>query len=738
MLFKSLSWLYLWPVFASQSTGTTALQSRDGEPSVLNCADPASTLHLSDPPYENFFYSDCHSAGQVVVTSPAPDSNLTIIGPRLLVAWPAGNSGIVSFFEPENGLNGTLGISLANFSSVQQPLQGIYEEGRSPNPYVGISGLLQLNGSALLSVAILGSIRNIRDFTEGPSILEPLIQNATAFSVDDSGVALIQRTWFDNETETRLSFAAAGDVDSRPEIGNQTVRFAAGTYVFNASFNYPQLEQLSSQEVLNPVARDLISQNPDETASLSFLSYKDKLLAGAWRFLTYFGRDSMISALLLQPILSEGEGSAIEAVIEAVLERINRTDGTVAHEETIGDHATYLSIQNNETSTAPQYDYKMVDTEYFLPVLMKNYFLDAETGRQRSEAFFSTQASINPDNEGLAYADLALVTAERIMNTSAPFASDRGQVKGNLIRLKEDQVVGEWRDSTYGIGGGRIPYDVNVALVPAALRAIQALSAVGLFPTHPEWEKTAGSFAQTWEDNTLQFFKVTVPADEARDLVDAYVSESGFSGPSESDGIVSDVVYHGLALDGNYNRSIVKVMNSDDCFRLFFLNTTDQTQLSHFLNQTAAHVLQPFPVGLSTSVGILVANPAYGGDPVYTANFTNNSYHGTVVWGWQLAMLAKGLERQLGRCDGESNPGFCADPSIYDHVREAYNHLWDILEANRAALGSEVWSWVYDGGYKLTPLGALPPPPGSNPTESNIRQLWSLTFLAVTRNEAFR
>jgi hypothetical protein len=105
---------------------------------------------------------------------------------------------------------------------------------------------------------------------------------------------------------------------------NTTLTFAAGQYRFSASFNYPQLEQLEPAEVLADTATDLITQNPDQTSSLSFLSYKDKLLAGTWRFLTYFGRDSMISMLLMQPILSE---DAIEAVIGAVLERINRTDG---------------------------------------------------------------------------------------------------------------------------------------------------------------------------------------------------------------------------------------------------------------------------------------------------------------------------------------------------------------------------------------------------------------------------
>ena len=77
--------------------------------------------------------------------------------------------------------------------------------------------------------------------------------------------------------------------------------------------------------MLNKASSDLIAQNPDQTTSLSFLSYKDKLLAGTWRFLTYFGRDSMITMLLMQPVLSD---AAIEAVISAVLERVNSTDGT--------------------------------------------------------------------------------------------------------------------------------------------------------------------------------------------------------------------------------------------------------------------------------------------------------------------------------------------------------------------------------------------------------------------------
>ena len=101
----------VYPPVAGASLTSSAPKS--SPTSEVPCPSGASRLHLSDPPYENYFYSDCRNIStQVVVTSPLPDSNLTIIGPRLLVAWPSGNSGIVAYLQPANGINGTLGISL--------------------------------------------------------------------------------------------------------------------------------------------------------------------------------------------------------------------------------------------------------------------------------------------------------------------------------------------------------------------------------------------------------------------------------------------------------------------------------------------------------------------------------------------------------------------------------------------------------------------------------------------------
>ena len=707
---------------------------------------PAVTQFLADPPYSNYFYSDCNVDAQAVVTSPLPDSNLSIISPRLVVAWPAGNSGICMFFQPQDGPNGTLAMELVN-STIGTPLAPMHNtQASSDLPYVGVQGVLAFNSSATLTIPIMGSVRTIRDFTEGPSLLQPIIQDAINVTRSNSTGATFSRLWLDNSTIHNFTLVPYENSQTSITINqrNKTVSFGAGYYHFSTSFNYPQLTQLPPTNVLNPQSQNLITTQSSQTTSLSFLSYTEKLLAGAWRFLTYFGRDSMISALLLEPVLSTGNGSATEAVISAVLERINRTDGSVCHEETIGDYATYLNLQENMTSTSPGFTYPMIDTDFYLPVIMSRYF---STHPGRITPLLSRRAgSVDPTNRGLMYSNLTLFNAEKIMNITAAFA--QSQTEANLIHLKPDEIVGQWRDSTYGLGGGRIPFDVNTALVPAALRAIAELARMGgVFPNNTvtrNWGTIADQRAKIWEDNTLRFFEVSLPVSEARSRLSAYVSSNTYyDGPTHANSLPAsgNITIYSIALNGYNNLSSVPALHSDTSFRLFFVNSTNQTQLTSFINTTASSVLWPFPAGLLTPVGMVVANPALSGSEVLIANFTNSAYHGTVVWSWQLAMMAEGFHRQLDRCNTSSIPDFCGDASVYINVKNAYNTLWDNIEDNRSLLQGEVWSWTYSNetGYQNVQLGSLPPPPGvSSGTESDVRQLWSLTFLAVRRDETLR
>ena len=93
-------------------------------------------------------------------------------------------------------------------------------------------------------------------------------------------------------------------------------------------------------------------------------------------------------------------------------------------------------------------------------------------------------------------------------------------------------------------------------------------------------------------------------------------------------------------------------------------------------------------------------------------------------------MMAAGLEKQLLRCNGTSNiPAFCNDTSVYHNVISAYNNLWNSIEVNTDQLRTEVWSWVYNNGFQVTPLGDLPAPGGGAQTESDIVQVCLLEIV---------
>lgn len=138
-----------------------------------------------------------------------------------------------------------------------------------------------------------------------------------------------------------------------------------------------------------------------------------------------------------------------------------------------------------------------------------------------------------------------------------------------------------------------------------------------------------------------------------------------------------------------------------------------------------------------TPVGLVVANPAFSDNEIVWANFSNAAYHGSVVWSWQQVMMVRALEKQLDRCYGDEPPDFCSDRIVYRNVKNAYNALWDVIMANKQHMSDEVWSWIFKGGqFHFSALGALPPPPGvGGIAESDIVQLWSLTYLAVNRDK---
>jgi hypothetical protein len=304
-----------------------------------------------------------------------------------------------------------------------------------------------------LPLSILGSIRAIRDFTEGLSLLHTKLQEGIHIAKHGTHGIAVSRLWLDNVTITTVTFTSRASHNIGINDGEPT--FDAGEYLFTAHISYPQLEQFSLQNVLRDAT--LVDKHQHETKALSFLSHPDKLLAGSWRFITYFSRDYMILTLLLQSILSE---DAVEAVVGSVLERVNRSDGSACHEEVVGDYATFLNLQEGIGSTDYRCDYSMVDTDYFVPILIHPHFVRHGAGLDRLKRLFSTPAGkVDSANKGLTWGDLFVLLAYKIIATSAPFASPGGQTRENLIHLNPGMETGVWRDSVYGLG--RWPHPVR-------------------------------------------------------------------------------------------------------------------------------------------------------------------------------------------------------------------------------------------------------------------------------------
>ncbi len=109
--------------------------------------------------------------------------------------------------------------------------------------------------------------------------------------------------------------------------------------IFNENFlNYYERNKsgyfslLARNNNLNGIEKDSLNKfkrMERQIKSLELLSSKEKLMAGLPNFATYFGRDMMMSALMMEPIWKV---SMLENVISSVLKKL-RPDGNVSHEE---------------------------------------------------------------------------------------------------------------------------------------------------------------------------------------------------------------------------------------------------------------------------------------------------------------------------------------------------------------------------------------------------------------------
>jgi hypothetical protein len=616
---------------------------------------------------------------------------------RLVVAFPAGNSGTALWFDAQS-VDFAWQPAIAMESSERRLPDG--------NVLRGVSAdLVTTGGGLVVRQAILSSVRVIRDFGYTGSVPAE-IQVAPAIAGNE---VVWQRRRLDGAAGYRLAIEV---LDGSVRGGNgRPIALDPGA---DGRLRL-RLTALTGDAPLTPIdERELLTVAAAPDASLrrmlAFLSYREKLLAGSWRFDTYFGRDTLMSLRLLAPVISP---QVTEAGLGAVLRRLNEA-GEVAHEEDIGEYAVLRRIRaGSPPDDAPLFDYKMIDDDFMLAPVVAHYLLETVAGRERAAGFLA--AAVRPGESNGA----ALIRNFRfVLAATRPFARDPEWKY--LVALKPDEAVGNWRDSEAGLGGGRYPYDVNAILAPAALNAISRLLLSGLLKPYVGESadaglEQAGAMAATWLREAPPLFDVVVTAAKARGEVKDYALSVGVDPSAAIAALAGEALqFHGISLDAAGRP--VPVLHSDEAFAWLFLEPAAEE-----LERVAITLMRPFPAGLMTDAGLLVANPAFAPAALEPA-FDRNRYHGTVVWSWQQAMLAAGVERQLARADLPS--------SARAKLTEAQDRLRDAIDRSAAMRGSELWSWSQVAGeYRVVVFGQ-----GSgHETESNAAQLWSTVHLALTQ-----
>jgi hypothetical protein len=518
-----------------------------------------------------------------------------------------------------------------------------------------------------------------------------------------------------------LTFPPSVQVEHGPK--GWVISGPEGGFSFSAQVEVPfaALTPIPPERLFTPEFTDFLAKGgASELASqsvknLEFLIFKEKFEAGSWQYLTYFGRDTQITLMMLKDILSV---EAFESGVQSVLDRLSDR-GQVAHEEELGSMAEVSRLEAGKGIDARGGDertYQMVDGEFMLPIVMAQYVQKASP--ERVGAFLDKVNARGETNRASLLRNFFLV-----LKKAGPFARDPRPSR--LISIGKGGNVGNWRDSDDGLGGGRYPADVNSTLVPEALESIAAVSS--FFPRglpsgakldrlERQWSKASGLFA------------VSLTAAQLRDRVGGYLRDGGLK-PEEKtlflkedigdgttlkdflDGRTPEILKGGLefpALSLDSRGKPVPVENSDAVFSLFLGRDSDQE---------AEKILPifslPFPLGLRTDAGMLTANPALSPTRRHWETLGASDYHGEVTWVWPQMMLEMGLLPREAKSEKAAELA-----RRYQKIQSSVGGL---------AL-NEVYSWqVEDGRLKAIPMGQRE---GSD-VDGNPDQLWSNVYPAL-------
>jgi hypothetical protein len=502
--------------------------------------------------------------------------------------------------------------------------------------------------------------------------------------------------------------------------------------------------------------------------AVELLSSRQKLMAGLPNFATYFGRDQMMSALMMQSVWTP---AMMEHVIGSVLRKL-APNGEVSHEEALGGQAIregaaeYVRLIDSSRAMASRgasreadalvtqarvvvgslervrENYHMIDDEFQLPVLVARYLGDRRLDADKKIAF------LRGTERGTPRLALLVQELEVVAMRAAPYAArqDATNLVGFAARDATHWESESWRDSGAGYANGRFAMDINAVWVPMALdgigEIIDALRKMGLAqgasipgvtpgPTLASYlaDPSVLQAAERAWGGAVRHFVVRLGTADIASRLDAKLASLPENERRHWRGVLSatgadrdSVSFLALSLDAA--GIPIPVMNTDPATALFLIDLSGRTFVPTAVEpfRNLDPFVRAYPVGLFVDgLGPLVANDAYASPAVWSA-FTNDQYHSPrVVWGREVNLITLGLARQLAAAvDDQGRP---RDPALGPYVTSLVNALRRIhIAVNASGLRHfELWSYRIDGD-RLQPV--------RYGTSSDV-QLWNTTSLAV-------
>ncbi len=474
---------------------------------------------------------------------------------------------------------------------------------------------------------------------------------------------------------------------------------------------------LSEYGTLSPFRKDMVDRNLD---GIFILASRAKLMAGSPRFLTYFGRDTLLSLSLL---VGKTKEELLYYGLKSVFSRLS-DKGEVAHEEVVGEFAHLISASAAPDIPRPQLEYHMVDDDFLLPLTLVRCM----------EKGFGTLIEQLLDEE---YRGGGGASGHVLLAGNIRFC--RKQLQKGLVAYHTDESVGDWRDSLAS-QGIRYSYELNRGLVPFLESAVTKLTdrmprlreilelEKGENPADADADTDADADADAVRrSRDRNRYLVTVRLKQVRQYLDDWLHEAGFSNSERKVlcGRISDRAedswysFYALALDRMYEP--IKIQHNDIAFSLLY-GDPEAEELDIMLQplETA------FPLGLKTEVGLLVSNPCFAEDREIRRSLIRKQYHGLVIWPLMHNILFHGIQRQLARVSDKQPPW---PSSLIERLENLKAYILNVMEKAGSFSTSELYSFTASAeGDLIVPFGR-----GSgSTTESNPVQLWSnLTFTTI-------